>query len=116
MLTANFAPNEATKYNVTVNGGTGGGNFTAGQTVNITANPSSSFLTGQVFKGWTASGVTLPNPSNASTSFIMPGNAVTVTAQYDSMIRLWGKTTAYPSNVLNWVLGIVCFGWIWMAF
>ena len=31
-------------------------------------------------------------------------------------IKLWGKTTDYVSNFLNWFLLIVCFGWIWMAF
>jgi len=30
-------------------------------------------------------------------------------------IKLWGKTTKYPSNFLNWLLCILCFGWIWMA-
>ena len=103
-------------FTLTVSGGTGGGSYLPGVTVTITATPMSSFLTGQVFKGWTASGVILPNPGNASTSFIMPGNAVTVTAQYDSMIRLWGRTTNWASNFLNWLLCIVCFGWIWMAF
>jgi hypothetical protein len=31
-------------------------------------------------------------------------------------ISLWGKTTGYVSNFLNWLLCIICFGWIWMAF
>ena len=31
-------------------------------------------------------------------------------------IRLWCKTTKYESNLLNWLLCILCFGWIWMAF
>ncbi|MCL1952385.1 MAG: hypothetical protein FWF60_06115 [Oscillospiraceae bacterium] len=31
--------------------------------------------------------------------------------------KLWGKTTKYlKSNFWNWILLIVCFGWIWMAF
>ena len=32
------------------------------------------------------------------------------------MIKLWGKTTTYVSNFGNWLLCILCFGWIWMAF
>jgi len=31
-------------------------------------------------------------------------------------IKLWGKTTKYVSNVWNWILCILLFGWIWMAF
>ena len=31
-------------------------------------------------------------------------------------ITLWGKQTRYQSNILNWLLCIICFGWIWMAF
>jgi hypothetical protein len=31
-------------------------------------------------------------------------------------ISLWGKTTKYESNFWNWLLVIICFGWIWMAF
>ncbi|MCL1952779.1 MAG: fibronectin type III domain-containing protein [Oscillospiraceae bacterium] len=31
--------------------------------------------------------------------------------------KLWSKTTTYlKSNFWNWILLIVCFGWIWMAF
>jgi len=31
--------------------------------------------------------------------------------------KLWGKTTTYlKSDFWNWILLIVCFGWIWMAF
>jgi len=30
--------------------------------------------------------------------------------------RLWGKTTRWEKTFWNWVLLIVCFGWIWMAF
>ncbi|MCL2281926.1 MAG: hypothetical protein FWC26_01245, partial [Fibromonadales bacterium] len=31
-------------------------------------------------------------------------------------IRLWCKTTKYVSNFRNWLLCVLCFGWIWMAF
>ena len=30
--------------------------------------------------------------------------------------KLWGKTTRWEKTFLNWILLIVCFGWIWMAF
>ncbi|MDR1734222.1 MAG: InlB B-repeat-containing protein, partial [Oscillospiraceae bacterium] len=31
-------------------------------------------------------------------------------------IHLWGKHTKYESNFINWLLVIICFGWIWMTF
>ena len=30
--------------------------------------------------------------------------------------KLWGVQTRWEKNFWNWVLCIVCFGWIWMAF
>jgi len=29
--------------------------------------------------------------------------------------KLWGKVTRWEKNFWNWILLIVCFGWIWMA-
>jgi len=40
-------------------------------------------------------------------------NGLTPNKKY---ISLWGKETRYESNFLNWLLCILCFGWIWMAF
>jgi hypothetical protein len=83
--------------------------------VTITASaPTTSFLTGQVFKEWT--GATFTNKGSATTTFVMPDSNVTVTATYDKMIRLSGKTTRYKSAFLNWLLCTLLFGWIWMAF
>ena len=87
-VTANFetipTPPTPTKYLVTVNGGTGGGNYVAGDTVTITATVPS----GQRFTGWTvnAGGVTLANASNTTTTFAMPAQAVTVTANFETII------------------------------
>ena len=66
-------------YTVTVNCGTGGGSYAAGATVNITAGAAPK---GKAFDKWTATGVTLANPTSASTSFTMPANNVTLTATY----------------------------------
>ena len=41
------------------------------------------------------------------------GGGGTDTTNY---IKLWGKTTKYVSDFWNWLLCIICFGWIWMAF
>jgi uncharacterized repeat protein (TIGR02543 family) len=69
-------------YAVTVNNGTGGGSFAQGATINITAGTPP---TGQQFKNWTttSAGVTFANANSASTSFTMPANAVTVTANFE---------------------------------
>jgi len=69
----------APTYELTVNYGTGSGSYTAGATVNITADAAPS---GKVFDTWTASGLTLSSPGSASTSFAMPPNAVTITANF----------------------------------
>jgi hypothetical protein len=102
-----------------VNGTADKATAAAGATVNINANaPTSGFLTGQRFKEWTASSssVVFANKNSAATTFGMPASDVTVTAQFDTVIRLWGKNTGYASNIWNWLLCILCFGWIWMAF
>ena len=71
---------EGTSYTVTVNNGTGGGDYAEGATVTITANAAPS---GQAFDKWTTSdGVTFANASSATTTFTMPAKAVTVTANY----------------------------------
>ena len=67
-------------FMVTVNGGTGGGNRQQGSTVTITATVPS----GMQFVNWTTTtqGVTFANANNATTTFVMPGRAVTVTANF----------------------------------
>jgi len=61
-------------------GATGGGDFTADVIVNINAGTPPS---GQQFSHWTATGIT--PPKNATTSFVMPANAVTVTANFEDI-------------------------------
>ena len=69
-------------YSVTVNNGSGGGNYATGATVTITATVPG----GQRFTGWTVDvgGVTVPNTTPAS--FTMPAQAVTVTANFETII------------------------------
>ena len=94
-------PAAPTTYLVTVNGGTGGGNFAQGATVNIVAGTPPA---GQQFKNWTvvSGGVSLANANSSSTSFTMPANAVTVTANYELETAVEvveaSKTVVYPSG------------------
>ncbi|MCL2153185.1 MAG: putative Ig domain-containing protein [Oscillospiraceae bacterium] len=68
-------------YSVTVINGTGDGDYEEGATVNISAGTPPE---GLQFANWTteSSGVTFENANNADTSFIMPANPVTVTANF----------------------------------
>ena len=67
-------------YALTVNSGTGGGSYTAGTAVPITANAAPS---GKVFDKWTGGNSgTFANVNSASTTFTMPGVAATITATY----------------------------------
>ena len=84
-VTANFETIPAVTYAVTVSsagsGVTGDGNYEAGATVNINAGTPPA---GQQFKYWTATPeVTFANATSANTTFTMPSNAVTVTAQWE---------------------------------
>ena len=71
-------------YDVTVSGSyaavTGAGNYTEGKEVTIEAGTRS----GYTFNGWTTTskGVTFANANSATTTFEMPANAVTVTANW----------------------------------
>lgn len=79
-LVANFAIKE---YTLTVNNGTGSGNYAAGAGVPITANTAPE---GKQFKNWTTSnGGTFADAGAPATTFTMPGNAVTVTANYEDI-------------------------------
>ncbi len=71
---------EKTGYPVVVENGTGDGYYQAGETVTITAEPAS----GYTFTSWSVKegGVTLANANSSTTTFTMPANAVTVTANW----------------------------------
>jgi Concanavalin A-like lectin/glucanases superfamily/Divergent InlB B-repeat domain len=76
-------------YLLTVNGGTGGGNFFAGTSVAITA----PVIVGQVFAGWGGDSNYLTDASSAITTVTMPANPVTITANYVA-----GSNTSNPGN------------------
>lgn len=79
---------------VTVNGSyaenSGAGEYEAGQTVTIQAGSRS----GYDFAGWTAEGVTLKDSSSATTTFVMPENAVSVTATWDKQNSGGGSSSS----------------------
>lgn len=72
---------EAGLYTVTVIGGSGSGSYAAGTTVQITANTPAA---GSVFSKWVtdSQGVSLASVSTTPTTFTMPSNNVTITAEY----------------------------------
>ncbi len=72
--------NSANSYSLTVNNGSGGGNFGAGSILNLTANPAPS---GQLFAGWT--GAVVSNILSPTTVLVMPTNSVVVTATYSAL-------------------------------
>ena len=89
-LTATYEDIPTTTYAVTVNNGTGSGNYAAGASVTIIADAPEN---GKVFDKWTTSdGVTFANASSTTTSFTMPAKPVTVTATYRDM-----ETVATPT-------------------
>ncbi len=70
-------------YMASINGGTGGGNYAEGATVNIIANAAAP---GKVFDRWTTSdGVIFADVYATTTSFTMPAKAVNVTATYKDL-------------------------------
>jgi len=77
-----YAPPAAGTNALIVTNGSGSGAYAANATVTITANAAP---TGKVFDHWTSSnGGTFANANNATTTFTMPANAVTVTAIYST--------------------------------
>jgi len=100
-------------YTLTVVGGTGGGgSHVAGAVVNISATVPS----GKVFVNWTtSSGGSFANANSASTTYTMPGNNATVTANFKDAPKMI-FSTKYEANFLNWLLFFLGFGFIWMRF
>lgn len=90
--TSTTSSTTAGMYTVTVIGGSGSGSYAAGTTVQITANTPAA---GSVFSKWVtdSQGVSLASVSTTPTTFTMPSNNVTITAEYTA-----GTTPAAPSG------------------
>ena len=81
----------ATTYKLTVNNGTGGGNYAAASTVTIRANTAP---TGQVFDKWVVnSGSPVITSTSSSTTTLKTGtSAATVSATYKSTVVITGPS------------------------
>lgn len=77
-----FEKTSVQTYTVTVNGShastSGAGSYTKDANVNIYAGNRSNYT----FTGWTSSDVTITGTGSKNASFVMPGKAVTVTANW----------------------------------
>ncbi|MCL2637897.1 MAG: InlB B-repeat-containing protein [Oscillospiraceae bacterium] len=82
-------------YDLTVYNGTGGGSVLRHTTAEVTANPAP---VGMQFKNWTASGVTLADADSVSTSFTMPEQAVSVTANYERLAATVSSLSVSPGT------------------
>ena len=85
-------------YAVTVNGGSGSGEYAEGESVTITANEPE---TGMQFKEWTGTdglSFTDGDVTTATATFTMPAQAVTVTATYENIpVTTYAVTVTYDS-------------------
>lgn len=91
---------DAEKYAVTVtNEGIGSGEYQAGETVTVEAPAENA--EGQIFDSWTVdqADVTLSDPAQEVTTFVMPQEAVTVTPVYTAQrtVTVDGNTTIAPT-------------------
>ncbi|MEQ2457535.1 polysaccharide lyase family 8 super-sandwich domain-containing protein, partial [Flavonifractor hominis] len=77
-VTVTAAPVET--YTLTVNGGTGSGEYEAGAQITVTANAPEE---GMQFVNWTADGLKLEDDTASTLTITMPANAVTLTANYE---------------------------------
>lgn len=89
-VSANYTTS-ATKYQLTVNSGSGSGAYAAGTVVPIVANTPP---TGDVFANWT--GATVANANAASTTITMPSAAATVSANYSVTQQVPFPVTTHP--------------------
>ena len=91
---------ENDQYTVTVNGSyattTGAGSYEQGANVTINAGTRD----GYTFSGWTvtAGGVTLANAGSATTTFTMPANDVTVTANWTQVLYTVTVNSSYATT------------------
>ncbi len=120
-LTATFLHANTPTYALTINGGgtgaSGYGSYTSGAAVSIDAGTKS----GYTFSGWTTSGGgTFGTASSASTTFTMPSNAATITANWIPVLtgsvnltinQATGQVTASASGGNTGTTGALTYTW-----
>ena len=100
VVTVTEATPEITKYNATVNNGTGDGEYAAGEIVTITADVPAE---GNVFDKWIVvdGTVTFTDATKAETTFTMPEGDVVVEATYKNDGGSGEVIRAYDIEVVN---------------
>ena len=78
-IRANFVTPAPTLYTLTVSGGSGSGQYAAGQVINISASGAGD-PSNPTFLGWGSTGGVFGDPSQPNTTFTMPASNVTVTS------------------------------------
>ena len=91
-------------YMLTVNSGSGDGDYTAGTVVDITADAAPS---GQVFDQWTGDVANVLDVNNPTTAITMPASNATVTATYHHLNMLDNPGFESGNNG-DWNLGAQC--------
>jgi hypothetical protein len=116
-LTVNSIPTYSVSVSSAGTGATGSGNYEQGKTVTIYAGVAPA---GMQFKNWTTTseGVSFANALSATTTFVMPQNAVTVTAifqktqtQIDEDIQQTQTLKAWVENGTLYVSGLTAGKW-----
>jgi uncharacterized repeat protein (TIGR02543 family) len=94
------APPQPTTYAFARSAGTGGtvsgmanGNYQQGVAVSVTAAAANGYR----FTGWTAIGVTLANTTANPAAFVMPANAVTLTANFEAVAPDYDYSYSVPA-------------------
>ena len=92
-----FEPGTIPTYPLTINSGSGDGNYASGTVVNISANAPPS---GQQFSQWTGDVTNVADVHSSNTTITMPASATTVTATYStSTVYQAENATIYLGNV-----------------
>ncbi len=83
ILSATYKALPPTTYNLTVNNGSGSGNYVEGMVVDVMADAPSS---GQEFLMWTGDIIGLTDVNSASTSFTVATSDASITATYQDIV------------------------------
>jgi lysophospholipase L1-like esterase len=105
-VTALYAVSGGTTYTLTVNGGTGGGNYPAGTVVTLSANAAPS---GSQFVRWIggSSALFLGNADNSTTTMTTQAAPMTLTATYGQIAPTYTVTVTNGTGSGSYAAGTV---------